>query len=253
MFIFALTQNERQVFRLMRKSYHFIILILFFFTTMVLQADYLDKRYRDRIILPECPWCDATAKGDVVYLPLDAAIMQLLSPADTDFLADMLWMRALYYFGQHALTDRQYPYLLNLLDIITDLAPKWEGPYTYGAVTLADTGGSPDDALYMIEKGLAYHPENWQLWFFKGYYLWKNGDNIVAAETLQKAAVLPGAPVYLAELSATLLTREGRRGMALRFLEQSLEMIKDPKQRAFIVRKIKKIKAEHHDTSTSME
>ena len=162
-------------------------------------------------------------------------------------------MRALYYFGQHSLTDRQYPYLMNLLDIITDLAPQWVGPYTYGAVILADAGENPDDALYIADKGLIHHPGNWRLWFFKGYYLSKNGDDLDAAEALQKAAVLPGAPIYLAELSATLLTRGGHREMALRFLEQSLEMIKDPRQREFILRKIKKIKAESHGTSTSME
>ncbi len=230
-----------------------IILILVFFSTFFLQQHYLDKRYSNRIILPECPWCDANAKGDVVYLPLGASMMLIISPADPDFLANMLWMRALYYFGQHSLTDRQYPFLMNLLDMITDLAPRWEAPYTYGAVILGDTNKNSDDVIYMIEKGLSYHPENWQLWFFKGYYLWKNDDNIEAANALQKAAVLPGAPVYIAELSATLLTKNGKRDMALKFLEQSLQIIKDPRQREFIIKKINKVKAHYDGTGTSME
>lgn len=238
---------------MMREKYHIIILISFFLVSVMLQAHYLDKRYSNRIILPDCPWCDASKKGDVIYLPLNASVMQLFSPADPDFLADMLWLRAIYYFGQHALTDRQFPYLLNLLDIITDLVPRWEYPFLSGAVIIPDLDKTSDDALYIIEKGLAYHPENWQLWFFKGYHFWKNGDNLEAANALQKAAVLPGAPVYLAQLSATLLTRAGRREMALRFLEQSLEMIQDPRQREFIISKIKKVKAESHGTSTSME
>lgn len=239
---------------MIRKRYYFFILsILFFGATTVLQANYLDKRYANRIILPECPWCDANAKGDVVYLPIDATVMRFMSPADSEFLADMLWLRALYYFGQHALTDQQYPYLMNLLDIITDLAPRWEYPYTYGAVILGDASDTTDDAFYMIDKGLVHHPENWQLWFFKGYYLWKDGDDLGAAEALQKAAVLPGAPVYLAELSATLLTREGQKDLALRFLEQALNMTKDPRQRKFIIQKIKKVRAQHDGTGTSME
>lgn len=237
-----------------RKNFPFYILsMLLFGATVLFQADYLGNRYADRIILPECPWCDANAKGDVVYLPMDASVMRLLSPADSGFLADTLWMRALYYFGQHALTDRQYPYLMNLLDIITDLAPRWDYPFVYGAVILGDASDTPDDAFYMIDKGLVHHPENWQLWFFKGYYLWKNGDNLSAAEALQNASILPGAPIYLSQLSATLLTREGRRDMALRFLEQALHMTKDPRQRKFIIQKIRKIGAQHDSTGASVE
>lgn len=236
-----------------KKISYFTVLAIFLLATMAFQAQYLNIRYADRIILPECPWCDASAKGDVVYLPVDASVMSLVSPADDGFLADMLWLRALYYFGQHTLTDRQYPYLLDLLDMITDLAPRWEYPFIYGAVILSDASDDVDDAIYIIEKGLLHHPENWQLWFLKGYYFWKNEMLFDAGEALQKAALLPGAPVYLAELSATLLTREGRREMALRFLQQSLEMIKDPKQRAFILKKILKLKAQNDDTGTSVE
>ena len=240
-------------FNRLKKYYFCAFSIAFFATTVLFQAIYLDKRYADRVILPECPWCDANAKGDVVYLPMDASVMRFLSPADSEFLADMLWLRALYYFGQHSLTDGQYPYLVNLLDMITDLAPRWDYPYHYGAVILGDASDTPDDAFYMIDKGLVHHPENWQLWFFKGYYLWKDGDNLNAADALQKAAVLPGAPVYLAQLSATLLTREGRRDMALHFLEQALSMTQDPRQRKFIIQKIQKVKAQHDSTGASVE
>lgn len=241
------------VFMMRNKFFYITLLMVFSLTTVALQIIYIDKRYTNRILLPECPWCDAGAEGDVVYLPIDASAMRLISPADPDFLADMLWMRALYYFGQHALTDRQYPFLLNLLDMITDLAPRWEDPYAYGGVILADVGDGTEEALYMVEKGLTHHPEDWQLWFFKGYYLMKDGNNLEAAEALQKAAVLPGAPVYLAELSATLLTREGKRDMALRFLEASLEMIADPRQREFIIQKMQKVKGQYDDTGTAME
>ncbi|AQV01250.1 hypothetical protein [Desulfococcus multivorans] len=235
------------------KKYHYILPIFLLAAIIFFQGNYLDKRYVGRVILPECPWCDANAKGDVVYLPMDTSAMRLISPADPDFLADMLWMRALYYFGQHALTDQQYPFLLNLLDMITDLSPRWGYPYIHGAIIMSDIGESTEDALYMVEKGLTHHPEDWQLWFFKGYYLMKDGNNLEAAEALQKAAVLPGAPVYLAELSATLLTREGKRDMALRFLEASLEMIADPRQREFIIQKMQKVKGQYDDTGTAME
>ncbi len=243
----------KSIFSYSKRYYCVSTFVFFFISTVAFQGHYLDIRYTERIILPECPWCDASAKGDIVYLPFDASIMRLISPANPEFIADALWMRALYYFGKHSLTDQQYPYLLNLLDITTDLAPRWKFPYTYGALIMADSEGGADDASYMIEKGLIHHPEDWQLWFFKGYQLMKEGHNLEAAEALHTASVLPDAPVFLAELSATLMTREGRRDMALRFLQQSLQMIKDPRQREFIIRKIQKVRAQYDATGTPVD
>lgn len=208
------------------------------------QSVYLDNRYSAFVPLPDCPWCDQNkaTRQDVIYLPIKAPLMRFFAPADPDFLADMLWMRACYYFGQHALTDRQYPYLLDLLDLITDLAPNWIDPYLFGGLVLPTEANAVDEGMNLIEKGLLHHPNNWELWFFKGYYLWKSYEDFEgAAEAIHKASVSPGAPVYLANLSATFATKAGKKELAIRFLREALNHMTDSQQRWIIERKIEEI------------
>jgi len=228
----------------MKRGISLLIPVFFLITfTLLLQAHFLNKRFGMHSPIPGCPWCeDKELDEDVVYVPLNASIMRLVSPADPDLIADLLWMRTAYYFGQHALTDREYPYLLHLLDLITDLSPEWDLPYFFGAVILPTEAKQDKDGFYLIEKGLKYHPDNWQLWFFKGFYLWKfRGDVLSAARALHKASLLPDSPVYLARLSATLATRAGQQELAMRFLEQAMRNAQDPVQRKILLEKLREV------------
>lgn len=226
---------------------HLLAIVLLCFSlpsAVFLQSGYLNKRYTVFIPSPDCPWCDQNevAQRDVIYLPVKAPIMRLFAPADSDFLADMLWMRTCYYFGHHALTDRQYPYLLNLLDLITDLAPKWVDPYLFGGLILPTEANAVDEGMNLIEKGLIHHPENWQLWFFKGYYLWKSYDDYEgAAAAIHRASVSPEAPAYLAHVSATFATKAGKKELAVRFLREALNNMRDPRQRWALERRIEEM------------
>jgi tetratricopeptide (TPR) repeat protein len=217
---------------------------LLFLGTLSLQAHFSEARFKDRVIIPECPWCDVRAVDaeDFVYLPLQERVMRLFAPADPDFLADLLWLRTSYYFGFQGLTTRNYPYLFNLLDLITDLAPRWEGPFLFGAAILPTEANSLEDGLYMIEKGLVFHPDVWRLWFFKGFYHWQSlEDYETASKALLEAAKLPKAPIYVGLMSATLATRTGRRDFASRFIEEALQVLHDEKQREILMQKMREL------------
>lgn len=219
-------------------------LLLLFAVTISLQAHYAERRFGDRVVIPECPWCDgrASAQEDVIFVPLRERAMRLFAPADPDFLADMLWLRTCYYFGARALTTREYPFLFHLLDLATDLAPRWEGPFLFGAVILPTEAEAVEDGMYFIEKGLVFHPENWELWFFKGFFLWKAlNDPEGASEALLEAAKRPGAPRYLGALAATILTRAGQRELAARFIQEAIRNLDDEKQKEALIQKMKEL------------
>jgi hypothetical protein len=151
-------------------------------------------------------------------------------------------MRTAYYFGFHAMSDRQYPYLVHLLDIITDLSPKWDIPYYFGATLLPIEADSAEEGYYIIDKGIREFPDDWHLWFFKGYYQWQiDNDLIGAAETLRHASQLPGAPTYLTRLPATLATRAGQKELAIRFIHESLKQVKDEKQKQVLLEKLQEM------------
>ena len=220
-----------------------IIFYLLFGSAILLQADLVSRKYGGFVPTEDCPWCeDSAPQDDAAFIPVRTDILKLLAPADPHFLSNVLWIRAMYYFGSHALTDRQYPYLFHLLDLITDLSPLWDHPYYFGAVVLPFETDAAEDGLYLIEKGLVYHPDNWQLWFFKGFCLWKAfGDRISAAEDLLRASLLPEAPAYLAALSATFATQAGQKELALRFLEEARNNIHDPMHQKLLADKIEEI------------
>ena len=239
-----LFQDQMHILTDKKRNIYPLISIFFLITaTLFLQAHFLDKRYEVYIPTPDCPWCeDKGLDEDVVFVPLNTSIMRLISPADPHLLADFLWMRTAYYFGRHALTNREYPYLLHLLDLITDLSPEWELPYFFGAVILPTEADELEDGFYLIEKGLKYHPDNWRLWFFKGFYLWKSrGDILSAAHALHTASLLPDAPVYLGRLSATFATRAGRQELAMRFIEEALQNVQDPVQQKILLEKLREV------------
>ena len=220
----------------------FSCLALLIFSTILLQKDFADKKNGDITAVPGCPWCDERSTDDVVFLPLNASIMRLFSPADPQFLSDILWMRTSYYFGQHMLTDRDYPYLLHMLDLITDLSPDWIQPYLFGAVILPSEAESVEDGFYIIDKGLLFHPDNWQLWFFKGFYLWQiKNDLLGASKALQTASELDGAPVYLINIAASFTTQAGNKDFAIRFLKEALKKVQDERYRKMILEKMKEV------------
>ena len=225
-----------------KKGIYTIILFVLILGSCISQFLFLKGRYEKRAINPECPWCEEMNREDILYVPLSAPLMRIFSPADPHFLADLLWMRTAYYFGQHVLGDREYPYLFHLLDLITDLSPQWGNPYFYGAVILPDEAKVVDDGFYLIEKGLVHHPNNWELWFYKGYYLWKHfGDFIGASEALHTASGKPNAPHFLANLSATIATKAGQREIALRFLQESIANTRDSNLRNMLIKKLKEV------------
>ncbi|MBF0100747.1 MAG: hypothetical protein HQK77_07570 [Desulfobacterales bacterium] len=225
----------------------FLIFLCLGCITIALQTHYVTLRYGTRTPIPGCPWCEeGPNQDDVIYVPINQSVMRLFSPADPDFLADLLWLRTAYYFGQHVLTDRQYPYLLHLLDLITDLAPKWLFPYIFGALVLPLEVEAVDEGIYLIDKGLQHHPNEWQLWFFKGYFLWQvKHDHLHAAEMLKIASTLKNAPSYLANLAATVATKSGQKELTIRFLNEALKNTTDPLQRQMFINKIKKIMEEN--------
>lgn len=227
----------------MKKNWHTaLFLILFILSTIYLQKDYTEKRYGDYQVVPECSWCEEKNSEDVVYLPLNATIMRLFSPADPLFLSDILWMRTSYYFGKHLLTDRDYPYLLHMLDLITDLSPDWIQPYLFGAVVLPSEAESAEDGFYIIDKGLLFHPDNWQLWFFKGFYLWQVQNDLQgASEALNKASQLESAPAFMINLAASFATKAGNRALAVMYLKEALKNVQDTKQRQMILEKMKEV------------
>lgn len=209
--IIDVEMNRSKAFR----TAAFVLALLLFGTaTASLRVDL------DRIELA----ADRTAEP--IYLPR-AELLRPLSLGYHNVLADVLWFRAINYFGKHYRSDRTYPWLAHICDLVTDLDPRAEHVYRFAGLILPWEAGEVDAGIRMLEKGARAIPESWGLAYYLGftYFFFKN-DVERAAAHLQRAVHLPGVHPGVAQL-ATLITTEAsgpHAAMAfLRDLEQNAE------------------------------
>jgi hypothetical protein len=170
---------------------------------------------------------------DAVYITSGTAVRRLTG-AYNALAADIYWIRAIQYYGGArrrlagspagpapppglaAVEPKEFGQLYTLLDITTSLDPAFTIAYRFGAVFLGEAypagAGRVDLAVKLLEKGIAARPDKWEYMEDAGFvYYWYAHDLRQAAAWFDKAAAVPGAPVWLKALAATTLVRGGDR------------------------------------------
>src|SRR5689334_18178608 len=79
------------------------------------------------------------AEDDVLYLPR-ASALRALSFGHHELAADLVFVRALVYFGGQMAQKGRYPWLDNYLDTIVALDPTWKTPYRWAGVATMYNG-----------------------------------------------------------------------------------------------------------------
>lgn len=145
-----------------------------------------------------------TAAEEPVYLP-KAEYLRPMSLGWQNVLADLLWFRAINYFGAHYRSDRTYRWLAHMCELVTDLDPRAEHVYRFGGVILPWEANQADAGIRLLEKAVVQFPDSWLFAYHLGfhYYFFKN-DTAKALEHLRRAMALPGAHPAVARLVAGL-------------------------------------------------
>lgn len=159
----------------------------------------------------------------LVYLP-DAARLRPLALGYDNVLANLLWFRTISYFGAHVESDRAYPWLAAMCDLVTDLDPRAFHAYQFAGLILPWEAKDPDAGIRLLEKGIRQFPDSWLLHYYLGvvHYLFED-DPETATRWLERGAALPDAPPMVARFAALLRTRHGSSETAIAVLEQMLE------------------------------
>lgn len=174
------------------------------------------------------------AANDVLYLRAGAAVPRLALGFDA-ILADIYWVRAIQHFGgtRHAAEgDKSYRLLYPLLDLTTTLDPHFNVAYRFGAIFLAEPypggPGRADQAIALLERGLATDPKKWQYAQDAGFvYYWWLHDYKAAAAWFDRASRIEGAPWWLRSMAATTLAQGGDRQSSRRLWQQLYETSDD--------------------------
>ncbi len=155
-----------------------------------------------------------------VYLPR-AEYLRPMSLGWQNVLADVLWFDTISYFGEHFRSDRTYPWLAQMCDLITDLDPRAEHVYRFAGFILPWEADQADAGVRLLEKGARQFPDSWLLQYYIGfhYYFFKN-DYARAVTHLRRAMQLPGAHPSVAGLVAVLSAEHYGPDTTLAFLAE---------------------------------
>lgn len=165
--------------------------------------------------------------GNVLYVR-SPEIMKRAALSYDALVADVYWIRTVQHYGQTKLSgaaDKQYDLLYPLLDMTTSLDPRFDLAYRFGAIFLAEKhpagAGRPDQAIALLEKGLAAQPEKWQLVQDIGFvHYWWLQDYPAAAAWFTRAADMRGAPNWLRAMAAVTLAQGGSRESSRRLWQE---------------------------------
>jgi hypothetical protein len=180
-----------------------------------------------------------TARDEPIYLP-KAEYLRPMSLGWHNVLANLLWFRTISYFGKHYRSDRTYPWLAQMCDLVTDLDPRAEHVYRFAGVILPWEANQADAGIRLLEKGLRRFPDSWLLHYHLGFhhYFFKN-DYERALYHLRTAAAQPGAHPSIARLTATLVAHQYGPETTLRFLAELQRTVDSNDMRAVVAERMR--------------
>lgn len=183
----------------------------------------------------------AVRAEELSYLPKGEYLKIAVLGYD-QFAADLIWLKAVQHFGASRQSKSGYAWAYHVVNVVTDLDPKFLPAYLAAGSILGVWAGLQYESIEILRKGMRENPEVWQLPFFIGYdYFYELCDAAKAAPYFQAAAKLPGAPPYLPSLAARMTVAGGDPAAALEFLQRLYERTRDPRLREALELKIKEV------------
>jgi len=157
------------------------------------------------------------APNPVVFVP-SPSFYRNFSPSARASVADVYWLYAIQYYGEHLNSDRRLDSLPALIRLVTTLSPHFKEAYFFGSFSMLDVG-RPDVAYALLQQGFKANPGDWRFPFYLGFfaYTFATGahKDAVAAQWYEKAARLPGVPPFVSRLAAEMATKGNERQTAV--------------------------------------
>ena len=219
------------------------LLILLGFAGVVCLSRLMDAHHRDVV---------AASSEEQLYMK--GATAKRLSLAFNGLAADWYWMRSLQYVGGKVVkyqdTHPEQPQLddlgaldlrllPSLLNVATTLDPQFMAPYEYAAMILPTF--SRDEAISLLHYGIEQNPAAWRLYQHLGYIYWQSHDYSKASETYGAGAKLPGAPRWMAEMSARTAAEGGSRRAAREMYQHLYDESNDDQVKQLLERRLMQV------------
>jgi tetratricopeptide (TPR) repeat protein len=178
---------------------------------------------------------EQTPDGDVGVLP-DGNVLRVLSLGFERVVADLFWIRTVYYIGDEHASDAKWPGAERLANLVTDIDPHFDSAYVVMGSVLSNLRMDPDAAIRVLEKGAA-NSDYWRIHFLLGFqYFMEKGEHTVAAKHIQRAFEL-GGPPYLQFLISRLYTHGGDPSTGMQFIAARMQNEETPEVRAKLAKR----------------
>jgi hypothetical protein len=148
---------------------------------------------------------------ELAYYPSGQAL-QPATLGHAESAADLAWLRAVQYYGEHRLTDLRFTQMRHVFEILTALSPSFESPSIFGAFALAQEGRDFAAAEKLMLGAIERRPRSGRLAFELGfmYFVRPGGRDLEkAAEYFELASRLPGSPTSAARFAASARQNSG--------------------------------------------
>ncbi len=178
---------------------------------------------------------EQASTGEIGSLP-DGKALRVLSLGFERLVADLFWMRTVYYVGTDAASAAGYPDAARLAQLITDIDPYFHSVYVLMAAVIGGLGNDPDGAIELLEKGTQYS-DYWRVYFLLGFNHFMEKENYAEGARWIQAAAERGGPPYLPLLASRLYAHGGSPEAAMAFLETRLQHEEHPEVRADLERR----------------
>jgi hypothetical protein len=161
-------------------------------------------------------------------------------------VADYYWLRALGVVGgEDGVVEEHGELIASLIEVVTGVDPWVDHPYRFAALWLTRDAEMIRRGNQLLKVGISYHPLDWRNRYHLGFnHFFYLEEKLVAADTLETAVDLDGAPHYLAPLVARLRSSEGGIQFAGQFLARMVEATDDEYKKAEYLKALDEIQIE---------
>ena len=156
--------------------------------------------------------------------------------------ADLLWLRAVQYYGLHRQVDNTFTKMAHVFDIITTLDPSFRSAYVFGGHSLCQEAQQFPEGVKLLEKGERANPNDWIYPFELGFVHYIGKRNLTRATfDFAQAARQPQAPPYCQRFAAWSGQRAGYEFVALELWREVAETTKNAHSRENALKQIRKL------------
>jgi hypothetical protein len=154
----------------------------------------------------------------LTFLPSGKILKPMVMDLD-EAAADILWIQAMMYFADAYFTGSSAAWLGHMLDIVTQLNPRFYQAYEFSGVVLPKSKTQIRQSLMLMDRGIEQFPKDWRLRVYAALArLGLDSGYAAAAEYIKPITLDPEVPDHIRTLCATFISKGGGRKVALAFL-----------------------------------